>query len=385
LWLAIAAVIIVAIGAGLAVAGNGRENDKTFVYSIGLYGDLPYDDGGPQTQAIPRLIADMNSSNIEFVVHDGDLKQGNGPPTCSDALYTKALGWFNSFAEPLIFTPGDNDWTDCDRPNNGNFNSLERLDHERSLFFGTPYSLGAHPMLLEEQGGPPELQCLGLDTHDNQVPPRTLTRKPVPCVENRRWTFKGVTYATFDVQGSCNNRCPANQFPDDVEWAARNAANIQWLDQTFAEAKAQGSAGVMLISQADPGWDGSDGTRAPTRDPITLAENDKQPDGTPTPDGFQAWLQRVRADTVDFGKPVVYVNGDSHYFRVDKPLLDADGGVGGKRIENFTRLETFGDNAAAGANDVQWVKVLVDPSSRDVFAFQPQIVPESIPTYVPNP
>ena len=45
------------------------------------------------------------------------------------------------------------------------------------------------------------------------------------------------------------------------------------------------------------------------------------------------------------------------------------------RLENFTRLETFGDHAENGTNDVNWVKVLVDPHSREVFAFQPQIVP----------
>jgi hypothetical protein len=62
---------------------------------------------------------------------------------------------------------------------------------------------------------------------------------------------------------------------------------------------------------------------------------------------------------------------------IDKPLLDSDG----RRVENFTRVETFGDHAFGAAhpewdtNDVQWVKVLVDPHSRDVFAFQPQIVP----------
>jgi hypothetical protein len=40
-------------------------------------------------------------------------------------------------------------------------------------------------------------------------------------------------------------------------------------------------------------------------------------------------------------------------------------------------VETFGDNQtpAGNTNDVQWVKALVDPSSRDVFAFQAQIVP----------
>ena len=47
------------------------------------------------------------------------------------------------------------------------------------------------------------------------------------------------------------------------------------------------------------------------------------------------------------------MHGDSHYFRIDKPLLDAQG----RRLENFTRVETFGDNQANGNNDVHWVKV----------------------------
>jgi hypothetical protein len=121
----------------------------------------------------------------------------------------------------------------------------------------------------------------------------------------------------------------------------------------------------MIIGQADPGFDGSDATRAPLRDPRTLAETDANPDG------FQSFLVALRDETIAFGRPVVYVHGDSHYFRVDKPLLDA----AGRRLENFTRVETFGDNAINGVNDVHWVKALVDPRSRDVFAFQPQIVP----------
>ena len=74
---------------------------------------------------------------------------------------------------------------------------------------------------------------------------------------------------------------------------------------------------------------------------------------------------------VAFGRPVAYVHGDSHYFRIDKPFLDSQG----RRLENFTRVETFGDNQGNGQNDVHWLKVLVDPSSREVFAYQPQIVP----------
>jgi hypothetical protein len=121
----------------------------------------------------------------------------------------------------------------------------------------------------------------------------------------------------------------------------------------------------MFITQADPGWDLSDGTRAPLRDPRTLAETDGQPDG------FQEFLLALRDEVIAFRRPVAYVHGDSHYFRVDKPLQDSQG----RRLENFTRVETFGDNQANGTNDVNWLKVVVDARSREVFGYQPQIVP----------
>ena len=56
----------------------------------------------------------------------------------------------------------------------------------------------------------------------------------------------------------------------------------------------------------------------------------------------------------------------------------------GRRIENFTRVETFGDNQANGTNDANWLKVTVDPRSREVFAYQAQIVPANR-TAVPAP
>jgi len=185
----------------------------------------------------------------------------------------------------------------------------------------------------------------------------------VPCVENRRWTLGGVTYATINIQGSCNNLC--DTAPNPAEFAARNQADILWMQQTFEEARSRNSAAIMLITQADPGFDLSDGTRAPLRDPKTLAETDGQPDG------FQSFLLALRDQVIAFQKPVAYVHGDSHYFRVDKPFQNSKG----QRLENFTRVETFGDNQANGTNDVNWLKILVDPSSREVFAYQPQIVP----------
>jgi hypothetical protein len=318
---------------------GGNDSGRPHRYSIGLWGDLPYSEA-QRTVGVPNLIADMNAQDLAFSVHDGDLKAGSGP--CPDSLYTDAKARFDTLDAPAMFTPGDNDWTDCDR--NPGTSSAERLDFERRTLFSTPLSMGRDPLRQEVQAP--------------------------PYVENRRWSVGGVTFATLNVQGSCNNLCDVA--PDRDEWAARNAADIAWLEQTFAAAKARGAAAVMLIFQADPGWDGSDATRAPTRDPRTLAETDKDPaTGEPIPDGYQAFLTALRAQTVAFGRPVVVVHGDSHYFRIDKPLLDA----AGRRVQNFTRVETFGDHPENGNNDVQWVRVDVDTRAREVFSFQPQIVP----------
>ena len=130
----------------------------------------------------------------------------------------------------------------------------------------------------------------------------------------------------------------------------------------------------MIVTQADPGWDLSDGARAPLRDPRTLAETDGQPDG------FKDYLVALRNEVIAWQKPVAYVHGDSHYFRIDRPFLDSQG----RRLENFTRVETFGDNQGNGNNDVHWLKVTVDPKSRDVFSYQAQIVPANR-TAVPAP
>jgi hypothetical protein len=350
----VAALLAAAVTTAVAVGGTTKKHGRDGAertYAVGLWGDLPYN----ATQAatgVPNLIADMNAQKLAFTVHDGDLKSGSSE--CTDAVYTQGLAYLNSLRAPAAFTPGDNDWTDCDRT--AGYSSLERLDHERALFFATTFTQGQHRLRQQVQSTPLCLSVAG----------------PAPCVENRRWTYRGVTYATLNVQGSCNNLCDTN--PDPAEYAARNAANIAWLKATFADAAARHSAAVMLIAQADPGFDGSDGTRAPLRDPKTLAQTDGQPDG------YQEFLAALRAQVVSFRRPVAYVHGDSHYFRIDKPLQNATGA----RVENFTRVETYGDNQQNGTNDVNWLKVSVDPRSREVFSYQPQVVPANR-TAVPTP
>jgi hypothetical protein len=336
------------MAAGLAArdADDQGEEGEQGAYAIGLWGDVPYSDI-QATVGVPNLIADMNRHDLAFSANDGDLKAGSNSP-CDEALYARALGYLNALRAPAAFTPGDNDWTDCDRASNGGYNSRDRLDRERELFFSTKFTQGQRRLPQEVQTDDLCLNVAGL---------------AVPCVENRRWTFRGVTYATLNIPGSCNNLC--DTAPDPAEYAARNHANIVWMQETFAEAATRHSTAIMFITQANPGWDATDPTRAPLRDAKTLVETDG------LPDGYHDFLTALRDEVIAFRRPVAYVHGDSHYFRIDRPFLDS----AGRRLENFTRVETFGDNQANGTNDVQWVKVTVDPRSRDVFSYEAQIVP----------
>jgi hypothetical protein len=121
----------------------------------------------------------MNSQNLAFTAHDGDLKSGGSG--CKDAVYAQAASYFSSLRAPAAFTPGDNDWTDWDRT--AGYSSLAQLDKERSLFFNTRFTLGQRHLRQQVQSTP---LCLGVSGN-------------VPCVENRRWTVGGVTYATLNI------------------------------------------------------------------------------------------------------------------------------------------------------------------------------------------
>lgn len=107
-------------------------------YELGLCGDVPYS-AEQVAVGVPHLIADMNARDLAFSVHVGDLKAGSGTP-CDDMLYARSKAFFDALEAPAMFTPGDNDWADCDRPSNGTYSPRERLDHERAVF-ATPDSV----------------------------------------------------------------------------------------------------------------------------------------------------------------------------------------------------------------------------------------------------
>jgi hypothetical protein len=111
-WAMLGGFVIAAVSVGVALGKESERNRKHFDYTIGLWGDLPYSDL-QATVGVPNLIADMNDSDIEFSINDGDLKVGSGvpgsttPTTCSDAMYLQALGYLNSLDKPAMLTPGE--------------------------------------------------------------------------------------------------------------------------------------------------------------------------------------------------------------------------------------------------------------------------------------
>ena len=332
---------LLAAAATAALAGATGPDDRPRTHTVGLWGDVPYSDD-QRTRGVPNLIADMNRHRLAFSVHTGDIKAGG--ERCDDAVYTGFAALLATLRAPALYTPGDNEWTDCDRPAAGGFSSAERLAFLRRTLFADPLSAGQRKLRPEQQ--------------------------EAPFVENRRWHVDGVTYATVHVVGSDDNL--GDVAPDPAEWAARSAATIRWLRSTFAVAAQRGSRAVLLVGQANPGFDEADPTRAPVRDSRTLL-------GPQGPDGFTAFLRALREEAIAFDRPVVFAHGDSHVFRVDKPLHDAEG----RRIQHVTRVETPGDQAQNGSNDVQWVKIAVDPRDPEVFSFEHEIVESNLPEAYP--
>src|SRR5271154_5783471 len=89
------------------VFGQDKQGES---FSIIAFGDMPYflpDD----FVRFENLIQSVNQQNQAFNVHVGDIKSSNTP--CTEDYYQKIYDYFNEFKKPLIYTPGDNEWTDC--------------------------------------------------------------------------------------------------------------------------------------------------------------------------------------------------------------------------------------------------------------------------------
>ena len=213
-------------------------------FSFMALGDMPYNLPGDYA-AFDRVIARVNSMRPAFTFHVGDII--NGRTRCDDALFARVRDMFATFEGPLVYTPGDNEWTDCHRPNSGSMDPLERLAFVRRMFFPEPtQSLGKTPL---------------------RVTPQSTDAQYSKFVENARWERAGVVFATLHIPGS-NNNLQRNQAAVN-EYIERNAANLAWIDAAFARAQGEHVAWASQISGPGVGMDGGqDGFRPiGSRDP----------------------------------------------------------------------------------------------------------------------
>ncbi len=303
---------------GCATRTHDQPSARHHSFDFALIGDVPYSEEDA-TNAFPNLIAEINRARLAFVVHDGDIKSGASP--CSDELLLRCHRQFQTFTHPLIYIFGDNEWTDCGRVQTNRFDPVERLDKLREVFTRGDRSLGKRTLPLSRQSDDPRFPKFR---------------------ENVRWTQGDVLFVGLNVPGDSNNF-------GQTEYASRNSANLAWLKESFALATERQLRGLMVIMQANPHFD------LPATNRLRA--------------GFNDLLALLEKETTAFHKPVVLVHGDTHNFRIDKPLY---GSRSKRRLENFTRVETFGNP------DVHWLRVTVDPADPSLFTFRQQIVEKNL-------
>ncbi|MFM9081055.1 MAG: hypothetical protein ACKOTE_13170, partial [Opitutaceae bacterium] len=113
----------------LAVSRAGAAEPFTFA----AMGCLPYARHAGSEEAFGRLIAEINRQKPAFAVHLGDILGSD--ERCSDELLLRRREPFDSVATALVYTPGDNEWTDTHSEKAGRFEPTERLARIRALFF----------------------------------------------------------------------------------------------------------------------------------------------------------------------------------------------------------------------------------------------------------
>src|SRR5262249_31761972 len=152
-------------------------------------------------------------AKVDLVVHVGDIHSGK--QFCTDAYDVAVFDLWQDFKDPLIYTPGDNEWADCHKTaeGGGKYNSsthaidyvldgsgnladyaggdpVANLDLVRDIFFANPgYSLGGRPKQVLSQA--------------QNFDPANPT--DANYVENVIWEQSKVLFVTINLPGGSNN------------------------------------------------------------------------------------------------------------------------------------------------------------------------------------
>ncbi len=297
--------------------GDALNSNSSNPLTFAVYGDSPY--GTTPTDhaefdASPAFIDTINSDpQVRLVIHVGDIHSGK--QYCTQAYDQSIYDLWALFKNPLVYTPGDNEWTDCNKAGegggsynkvtkqidyvldaNGNpvdyasGNPVANLDLIRQIFFSDPgYSLGGQKKRLISQA----------QYFDTNYP------SDAKYVENVMWEQSKVLFVTINLPGGSNNDkdvwygAPTETAAQKQERDERNGADIRWLNAAFAQAKADGMEAVVIAAQADM-WDPEKGAAHQA--------------------GYENIVSTIAAGTIDFGKPVLMFNGDSHVYQSGNPF-----------------------------------------------------------------
>ncbi len=333
---ACAAALAVALAGAAVTPAAAAERGDAFTFAV--IGDIPY--GDAQVARFPAVVDQINADPaVQLVDHLGDIKSGSS--VCSDAYFAAVRTQFDRFVDPLVYTPGDNEWTDCHRPNNGAYNPLERLAAVRTVFFPRPgRTLGRHAVRVEAQ-----------------------TRQGFP--ENVRYTRADVGFAAVHVVGSNNGLATwtgqAGPTPEQAtEVTRRIAAGVGLIEATFDQARRERQRAVVILIQAD------------MFDPTVP---------NPSPADYSALgpiVREIAARSATFRGPVYLFNGDSHVYNSDTPLAPGSPWLDFYQVmtpaPNLTRITVDG---STGVND--YLRVTVAPRGRQVLTW------EKVPFAAPLP
>jgi hypothetical protein len=320
----LACVRVGAVGAALLFSSVAHAEPWTFV----ALGDMPYgktEEMPAKIASFKSLIGAINTARPKLVLHIGDLKSGS--TSCGNETLDEQLALFGTFEAPMLYTPGDNEWTDCHRKNAGSFDPLERLAYLRTNFFKEAKTLGKAPVAIERQA---------------DLNPEFKT-----YVENARLDMGDVMVMTAHVVGS-NNNLEARDVKAAIEFFDRDKANIAWLIDSFKKATASGKKAIILGIQADM---------------FEFDYNmfDKTKEDFLRQSGFINFAEVLKKEALAFTKPVLLVFGDSHTYKTFKPFPNT--------APNISALEVYGDK------DMRAVAVTVDTSLTDMFSYQAIDIP----------
>ncbi|MBU3611922.1 hypothetical protein [Polynucleobacter sp. MG-27-Goln-C1] len=299
------------------------QSAEAEVFKFVALGDMPYSQPADFGR-FERLIKTINSKKLAFSIFVGDTKSGSTP--CSNEHTQKMTGYFNSFKSPLIYSIGDNEWTDCHRILAGGYNPLERLDYIRATQFYSANSFGTVKLKLQRQA---------------DVMPSFSK-----YVENSLWTRGGFLFVNVHIPGSNNNL--GRDEESNKEYALRNQANLAWINHAFDLAAAKKYIGIIFAFQADIFYS------------VETANGANS--------GYRETVSTLRDRSESLPIPMLLIHGDSHQLKIDQPLLNRNN----KPLENVYRLEVM------GADQVQAVEVQVNPQESSPYSFRPLLIPLNV-------